>query len=156
MPPSIPGLVPATSLRHPASTTGSSSATPRTVFKFTPLCHGSSLTIIRFVSMTANPTAAILLIGNEILSGKVEDENARFLTRELRALGVALRRIEVVPDVTEEIADSVRILSPRFDHVFTSGGVGPTHDDVTLEAVGRAFGMPLVRHPDLETLLRSG
>jgi len=104
----------------------------------------------------ANPTAAILLIGNEILSGKVEDENARFLTRELRALGVALRRIEVVPDLTDEIADSVRTLSPRFDNVFTSGGVGPTHDDVTLEAVGQAFGMPLARHADLETLLRAG
>lgn len=104
----------------------------------------------------ANPTAAILLIGNEILSGKVDDENARFLTRELRALGVALRRIEVVPDVTEEIADSVRTLSPRFDNVFTSGGVGPTHDDVTLHAVAVAFGMPVVRHPDLEAVLRAG
>jgi len=104
----------------------------------------------------ANPTAAILLIGNEILSGKVEDENARFLTRELRALGVALRRIEVVPDVTEEIADSVRALAARFDTVFTSGGVGPTHDDVTLRAVGDAFGMPLARHAGLETLLRAG
>ena len=104
----------------------------------------------------ANPTAAILLIGNEILSGKVEDENARFLTRELRALGVALRRIEVVPDVTEEIADSVRTLSPRFDAVFTSGGVGPTHDDVTLKAVADAFGMEIVRHAGLEALLRAG
>jgi len=105
---------------------------------------------------TANPTAAILLIGNEILSGKVEDENARFLTRELRALGVALRRIEVVPDVTEEIADSVRTLSSRFDAVFTSGGVGPTHDDVTLKAVADAFGMEIVRHAGLEALLRAG
>jgi len=104
----------------------------------------------------ANPTAAILLIGNEILSGKVEDENARFLTRELRALGVALRRIEVVPDVTEEIADSVRGLSARFDNVFTSGGVGPTHDDVTLRAVADAFAMPLARHAGLEMLLRAG
>jgi molybdenum cofactor synthesis domain-containing protein len=104
----------------------------------------------------ANPTAAILLIGNEILSGKVEDENARFLIRELHALGVALRRIEVVPDVTAEIADSVRALSPRFDNVFTSGGVGPTHDDVTLRAVADAFDMPLVRHAELEARLRTG
>jgi molybdenum cofactor synthesis domain-containing protein len=104
----------------------------------------------------ANPTAAILLIGNEILSGKVEEENARFLTRELRALGVALRRIEVVPDVIEEIADSVRALAGRFDFVFTSGGVGPTHDDVTLHAVAAAFGMEVRRHPDLEALLRAG
>jgi molybdenum cofactor synthesis domain-containing protein len=106
--------------------------------------------------MTAHPTAAILLIGNEILSGKVEDENARFLTRELRALGVSLRRMEVVPDAVGEIADSVRILAARFDHVFTSGGVGPTHDDVTLAAVAEAFGMEVRRHPELEALLRAG
>src|SRR5437764_10843064 len=81
------------------------------------------------------PTAAILLIGNEILSGKVEDENARFLIGELRELGVSLRRIEVVPDVVDDIVGSVRVLAPRFDTVFTSGGVGPTHDDVTLAAV---------------------
>ncbi|HEY7371495.1 MAG TPA: competence/damage-inducible protein A [Polyangia bacterium] len=106
--------------------------------------------------MSAHPTAAILLIGNEILSGKVEDENARFLTRELRALGVSLRRIEVVPDTAGEIADSVRALAARFDHVFTSGGVGPTHDDVTLAAVAEAFGMEIRRHPELEALLRAG
>jgi molybdenum cofactor synthesis domain-containing protein len=108
------------------------------------------------IANPANPTAAILLIGNEILSGKVEDENARFLTRELRALGVSLRRIEVVPDDTDDIAASVRALSARFDHVFTSGGVGPTHDDVTLQAVGDAFGMEMRRHPELEALLRAG
>jgi len=106
--------------------------------------------------MTADPTAAILLIGNEILSGKVEDQNARFLTRELRALGVSLRRIDVVPDTIEEIVGSVRALASRFDHVFTSGGVGPTHDDVTLRAVADAFGMEVTRRPELEALLRAG
>ena len=102
-----------------------------------------------------NPTAAILLIGNEILSGKVQDENARFLTGELRDLGVSLRRIEVVPDDVDDIAASVRALAERFDTVFMSGGVGPTHDDVTMAAVARAFGMSLVRHPDLEAMLRA-
>jgi molybdenum cofactor synthesis domain-containing protein len=106
--------------------------------------------------MNADPTAAILLIGNEILSGKVEDENARFLTRELRALGVSLRRIEVVPDALDDIAASVSGLAQRFDHVFTSGGVGPTHDDVTLRAVGDAFGMEIARRTELEALLRAG
>jgi molybdenum cofactor synthesis domain-containing protein len=101
-------------------------------------------------------TAAILLIGNELLSGKVDDENARFLIRELRALGVSLRRIEVVPDLPDEISDSVRALASRFDLLFTSGGVGPTHDDVTLQAVAAAFSMDIVRHPDLEALLRRG
>jgi molybdenum cofactor synthesis domain-containing protein len=104
----------------------------------------------------AEPTAAILLIGNEILSGKVEDQNAKFLIRELRALGVTLRRVEVVPDVSSEIVASVRVLASRFDNVFTSGGVGPTHDDVTLTAVAEAFDMPLVRHAELERLLRAG
>jgi molybdenum cofactor synthesis domain-containing protein len=106
--------------------------------------------------MPPDATAAILLIGNELLSGKVEDENARFLIRELRALGVSLRRIEVVPDVPDEITDSVRALAPRFDLVFTSGGVGPTHDDVTLSAVAAAFSMDVIRHPELEALLRRG
>jgi molybdenum cofactor synthesis domain-containing protein len=102
------------------------------------------------------PRAAILLIGNELLSGKVEDENARFLTRELRELGVTLARVEVIPDVPAEIAESVRTLSARYDVVFTSGGVGPTHDDVTLPAVAAAFDMQVARNAELETLLRAG
>src|SRR5262245_8370696 len=106
--------------------------------------------------MSPAPRAAILLIGNELLSGKVEDENARFLTRELRELGVTLTRVEVIPDVEAEIAESVRALAARNDHVFTSGGVGPTHDDVTLAAVGAAFDMPIARNAELEALLRAG
>jgi molybdenum cofactor synthesis domain-containing protein len=111
---------------------------------------------INTADAAAAPTAAILVIGNEILSGKVQDENARYLIGELRRLGVSLRRIEIVPDVVAEIAASVRALSARFDHLFTSGGVGPTHDDVTLEAVAAAFGMPVVRNAQLERLLRDG
>jgi len=101
------------------------------------------------------PTAAILVIGDEILSGKTEDRNARLLIGELRDLGVALRRIETIPDDVEEVAASVRELSSRFDHVFTSGGVGPTHDDVTLAGVARAFDVPLIRHPNLEARLKT-
>lgn len=106
------------------------------------------------VALPAAPTAAIVIIGEEILSGKVDEENARYAVRELRALGVSVRRIEIVPDLAEEIADSLRVLSQRFDHVFTSGGVGPTHDDVTLPAVAHAFGMKLARRPELEALIR--
>jgi molybdenum cofactor synthesis domain-containing protein len=102
------------------------------------------------------PRAAILLIGNELLSGKVDDENARYLTRELRALGVTLARVEIIPDDEADIAETVRALAARHDHVFTSGGVGPTHDDVTLSAVGAAFGMPIARNAELESLLRAG
>ncbi|MGH9940287.1 MAG: competence/damage-inducible protein A, partial [Blastocatellia bacterium] len=96
-----------------------------------------------------------LVIGDEILSGKTEDQNARLLIGELRELGVALRRIMAIPDDVEEVAASVREMSARFDHIFTSGGVGPTHDDVTLAGVAHAFEVPLVRHPNLEARLRT-
>jgi molybdenum cofactor synthesis domain-containing protein len=99
-------------------------------------------------------TAGIILIGDELLSGKVQDENARFAVDELRALGVALKRITVIPDVLDEISATVADFSARFDYVFTSGGVGPTHDDLTMEGVARAFGSRVVRHPQLEQMLR--
>ena len=88
-------------------------------------------------------SAAIIVIGNEILSGKVEDSNAAFLTRELRALGVSLRRILVIPDELDDIADAIRAYQPAYDIVFTSGGVGPTHDDVTMEGIARGLGRRL-------------
>src|SRR5438034_1268018 len=98
-------------------------------------------------------TAGIILIGNEILSGKIADVNAAYLCRELRQLGVDVRRISVVPDEVELIAREVVAQSRDFDVVFTSGGVGPTHDDVTIEGVARAMGVPVVRHPELVALL---
>jgi molybdenum cofactor synthesis domain-containing protein len=101
------------------------------------------------------PTAAILVIGDEILSGKTVEQNAHLLIGELRELGVALRRIAVIPDDVEEVALAVQELSARFDHVFTSGGVGPTHDDVTILGIARAFDRPIVRHPDLERRIKS-
>jgi len=104
---------------------------------------------------TAAPTAAIGLIGDELLSGKVVDENAQLLIRDLRELGVALRRIVTLSDVVEEIAEVVRELSRRYTYVFTSGGVGPTHDDLTMEGISRAFGTKVVRHPLLEEMLRA-
>ena len=93
-------------------------------------------------------TAGIILVGNEILSGKIADANAAYLCRELRALGVDVRRITVIPDEVHLIAEEVAAFSRAFDVVFTSGGVGPTHDDVTIEGVARAMGAPVVRHPD--------
>lgn len=99
-------------------------------------------------------TAGIVIIGDEILSGKFVEENAAFLIGELRALGVELRRITVIPDDLADIAATVRDASGRFDHVFTSGGVGPTHDDVTMAAVADAFGTTVTRHPELEAKVR--
>ena len=98
-------------------------------------------------------TAGIILIGNEILSGKIRDENAAYLCRELRALGVDVRRIAVIPDEVGLIADEVATFTKAFDLVFTSGGVGPTHDDVTIEGVARAMAVPVVRHAELVALL---
>src|SRR5947208_14459524 len=85
------------------------------------------------------PSAGIVGIGDEILSGKFAEENAAFLIGELRTLGVELRRITVIPDDLDDIAATVIDCSARYDHVFTSGGVGPTHDDVTIAAIARGF-----------------
>jgi molybdenum cofactor synthesis domain-containing protein len=99
-------------------------------------------------------SCALVVIGNEILSGKIHDTNTYFAARELRAIGVALKRIAVVPDEIEAIAREVRYCSPRFDVVITSGGVGPTHDDITIAGVAAALGLPVVIHPQLEALIR--
>jgi molybdenum cofactor synthesis domain-containing protein len=99
-------------------------------------------------------TAGIIVIGNEILSGKVVDANSPFLATELRSLGVDLRRIVTVPDEVDVIADVVREFHPRYDQVFTSGGVGPTHDDVTMEGIARGLGRRVVRDPEMEAIIR--
>jgi len=100
------------------------------------------------------PTAAMLLIGNELLSGKIQDANLIVLARDLRALGVKLARVVMVLDDVETIAREVRLLADAHDWLFTSGGVGPTHDDVTLESVARAFELPMERRAELVALLR--
>jgi molybdenum cofactor synthesis domain-containing protein len=99
-------------------------------------------------------TAALVLVGNELLSGKVQDRNLEPLAVTLRARGIRLERVVVVGDQRGVIAAEVRAASEHFDVVFTSGGVGPTHDDVTLEGVADGFGVPLEMHPHLVALLR--
>jgi FAD synthetase len=99
-------------------------------------------------------TAGILIIGSEVLSGKVTDQNSPFLVQELRGLGVEVRRILTIPDELPVIVRDVRELARDHDLVFTTGGVGPTHDDVTIAAIAQAFDRPLVRHPLLEAVLR--
>ncbi len=91
------------------------------------------------------PTAALVVVGNEVLSAKVQDENGPWAARRLRELGVCLVAIHTIPDSVEEIVDTVNRVRRRVDWVFTSGGVGPTHDDVTVPAVARALGRRLVR-----------
>jgi len=89
------------------------------------------------------PRAGILIIGNEILSGKVVDVNSPYLCRELRELGVDVERIVTIPDDVDVIACEVRAMSDAYDFVFTSGGVGPTHDDLTMDGVAKAFGLSI-------------
>lgn len=105
--------------------------------------------------MAANSdnTAGVVIIGDEILSGKFADENAVFLIGALRDLGVNLRRITVIPDDIDTIAEVVPDYSERFSHVFSSGGVGPTHDDVTMAGIARGFGTTVIVHPVLRSLL---
>jgi molybdenum cofactor synthesis domain-containing protein len=98
--------------------------------------------------------AGIVVIGNEILSGKTVDSNSSFLARELRQLGVMLKCITVIPDELDIIAETVRNFHQQFDLVFTSGGVGPTHDDITIEGVAKALGRQVIVHPLLEGKIR--
>ena len=88
-------------------------------------------------------TAGIVIIGNEILTGKVQDENTPWLLRELRRQAVDVPRVHVIADVIPEIARDVREFSLAYDYVLTSGGVGPTHDDVTMDGVAAGFDVPL-------------
>lgn len=105
-----------------------------------------------------NKTAGIIIIGNEILSGKVRDSNSFYLASELRSLGVDVMRISVIPDDIELIGIEAVGFSKRYDLVLTSGGVGPTHDDVTMAGIAKGFGVNLIRNPELEKrfLLRYG
>jgi molybdenum cofactor synthesis domain-containing protein len=99
-------------------------------------------------------TAAALIIGNELLSGKIADSNIVVLARALRSLGVIFRRVVMVLDEIDVIAEEVRALSSAHDFLFTSGGVGPTHDDVTIDAVSRAFGVEAVESAAMVQMLR--
>lgn len=96
----------------------------------------------------ANPTACLLVIGNEVLSGRTQDLNIKFIATRLGEIGIPLREVRVIPDVAETIISVVNEVRARYDHVFTTGGIGPTHDDITSECVARAFGVPWEPHPE--------
>ncbi|PYE83701.1 competence/damage-inducible protein A [Pseudoroseicyclus aestuarii] len=102
-----------------------------------------------------NPTAAMLVIGDEILSGRTRDKNFHHLAQELTLRGIDLREVRFISDESTAIADAVWKLSGRYAHVFTSGGIGPTHDDITAEAVAAALDLPITERADaLEILER--
>jgi molybdopterin-biosynthesis enzyme MoeA-like protein len=95
-----------------------------------------------------NPTAGLVIIGNEVLSGRTQDANLKYLATGLGALGIVLVEARVIPDVAATIVHTVNEMRARFDHLFTTGGIGPTHDDITSENIAAAFGVPWEPHPE--------
>ena len=107
--------------------------------------------------MNANPdivTASVLVIGDEILSGRTKDKNIGYIADYLTALGIDLREVRVVRDVDEEIVAAVNALRAKYTYLFTTGGIGPTHDDITADCVAAAFGVPLEFHPEAIAILK--
>lgn len=98
-------------------------------------------------------TAAVLVIGDEILSGRTQDLNVAQIATWLNVQGIRLREVRIVADVEDEIVTALNALRDRFDYVFTTGGIGPTHDDITVDAVAKALGVPVAIHPDARAIL---
>lgn len=95
-----------------------------------------------------SPIACLLVIGNEVLSGRTRDANVQFLATRLGEIGIPLREVRVIPDVRAVIIATLNEVRAKFDHVFTTGGIGPTHDDITSECVAAAFGVPWEAQPE--------
>lgn len=98
--------------------------------------------------MTENKTVAMLIIGNEILSGKTQDKNLNYIAKKFVEMGIRFVEARVVQDIREEIAFAINELRKKYDYVFTTGGIGPTHDDITIDAIAYAFGVPVIEHPE--------
>ena len=103
---------------------------------------------------TPRVTAAVLIIGNEILSGRTQDTNLAHLAKTLNGYGIQVREARVVPDVEAEIVAAINALRVRYDYLFTTGGIGPTHDDITADCVAKAFGVELEIHPQIAELIQ--
>ena len=100
--------------------------------------------------MAKKVTACVILIGNEILSGRTEDENLSWLAISLNELGITLAHARVITDDIDIIVSNIRACSGEYDYVFTTGGIGPTHDDITTESIAKAFNVPVIRHKEAE------
>lgn len=98
-------------------------------------------------------TAGLAIIGDEILSGRTQDKNIAQIASWLNVQGIRLREVRVVPDIEEEIVAGVNALRERYDYLFTTGGIGPTHDDITVDAIAKALGVPVVVHPEARAIL---
>ena len=100
------------------------------------------------MSKNSKFNAAILIIGNEILSGRTQDTNTSTLATWLNSLGVKVEEVRIIPDVEDTIINSVNLLRKQHNYVFTSGGIGPTHDDITSESISKAFQLPYEKHEE--------
>ncbi|MCY4130333.1 MAG: molybdopterin-binding protein [Gammaproteobacteria bacterium] len=100
-------------------------------------------------------TACVLIIGNEILSGRTQDLNLQYIAQTLGDQGVTVQEARVIPDDHDTIVDAVNYARETYDYVLTTGGIGPTHDDITAECIAAAFGVPLVKHPEIEHRIRA-
>ena len=100
-------------------------------------------------------TACMIIIGNEILSGRTQDTNLAYLAKALNELGVRMLEARVIPDHEQTIVDTVNVCRRKFDYVFTTGGIGPTHDDITADSMALAFDVALVMNPEIEAMIRS-
>jgi len=107
------------------------------------------------MSEITSVTAAVLIIGNEVLSGRTKDANLNWMARRLTDMGIRLKEARVIPDVEEVIVDAVNEMRAAYDYVFTTGGIGPTHDDITAACIAKAFGVEVMRHPDAVALLEA-
>ena len=99
-------------------------------------------------------TAGLLIIGDEILSGRTLDTNTHFLTQELSKCGIQVKEVSIIPDCPLTIQEKIKYFSACFDYVFTTGGIGPTHDDKTAQSIAKAFNLNLIRHPEAEKIIR--
>ncbi|HZZ90137.1 MAG TPA: competence/damage-inducible protein A [Caulobacteraceae bacterium] len=105
--------------------------------------------------MADRVTAAVMIIGDEILSGRTQDTNLNFIAKYLGTYGVDLAEARVVPDVEDEIVTALNALRAKYDYVITTGGIGPTHDDITADCVAKAFGVELYEHPEILEMMQS-
>ncbi|HXQ17958.1 MAG TPA: competence/damage-inducible protein A [Caulobacteraceae bacterium] len=105
--------------------------------------------------MADRVTAAVMIIGDEILSGRTQDTNLNFIAKYLGTYGVDLAEARVVPDIKDEIITALNALRAKYDYVITTGGIGPTHDDITADCVAEAFGVELYEHPEIIEMMQS-
>ncbi|MGH7121067.1 MAG: competence/damage-inducible protein A [Acetobacteraceae bacterium] len=103
----------------------------------------------------SSPTAGLLVIGNEVLSGRTQDVNVQFLATRLGEIGIPLREVRIIPDTADIIIATVNETRARFTYLFTTGGIGPTHDDITSECIAAAFGVPWEPHPEAWALMQA-